>query len=212
MIIFTYDVLPNHSTQQYFNPIVNTNIPINIAKKLENPAVEIRYVTQRRQKPPHVNLLFDITLRNHHSLSRWFIIPSNLTMNFTPEKATPDGLEVFELKGSGRVVIGRVLGIDGFQALLLPAGAEIRIRNFPISFWGELPQVLSIDVITATRLSIGDQLAETRFGINPTSDPRADVREDKQAILSSRDFKNQELPVSMLEEQRFKLNVNLVSQ
>jgi hypothetical protein len=203
--------LPIHSTQRYFNPIVSTNIAINIAKKLENPAVEIKYVTQRRQKPPHVKLLFDITLRNHYSLSRWFIIPSNLTTNPMWEKTTADGLEVFELRGSGRSVIGRVLGTGGFQALLLPGGAEIRIRNFPISFWGELPQVLSINVVTATQLRIGNQLAETVFGISPTSDLRADVTEDKQAILSSRDFKNQ-LPVSMVEAQHFKLNVNLVSQ
>ncbi len=210
MIVLTPYVFPSHSTQQYILQIASTSIKIDIAKKLDNPAVEIKYVSQRRQKPPQVKLLFDITLRNHHSNPHWFILPSNLTLNSKPEKAVVEGLEVFELNGLGRVVIGHFLGSPAFQALLLPGGAEIKLHNFPISFWGELPQILSVDVVTATQLSIGDQLAETWFGINPTSDLRADVRNDKQAILSMRNFQNQELPVSMIEDQRIKLNINLV--
>ena len=41
------------------------------------------------------------------------------------EKGGVDTLEVFAPRGKGRVRIGRFLGTGGFQALLLPPGADI---------------------------------------------------------------------------------------
>ncbi|MBD2731797.1 hypothetical protein H6G96_37375 [Nostoc sp. FACHB-892] len=65
-------------------------------------------------------------------------------------------------------------------------------------------------MITTSALTIGSQTARAWFGRDPTSEKGADVTQQHLQILSSKytlDYR--ELPVSIVEERRFKLNVNL---
>src|SRR5436309_15143815 len=75
-------------------------------------------------------------------------------------KGGVDTLEVFAPRGQGRVIIGHFLGTGGFQALLLPPQAEVRLRLFPISYWGDPPDRLRIEVVIARTFSIGGERAE----------------------------------------------------
>ncbi|MEH1778720.1 MAG: hypothetical protein V7K67_23885 [Nostoc sp.] len=69
---------------------------------------------------------------------------------------------------------------------------------------------MPIEVVTATNLTIGSQTARAWFGRDPTSDKRVDVTQQQLQILSSKyTSDDRELPVSIVEERRFKLNVNL---
>jgi hypothetical protein len=178
------------------------------------PPVEIKFREMHFGKPPLVYLYFDVTLRNHRPEPRWFLLPNNL-----PESATGsvrggvNGVEVFAPHGEGRVVLGHFLGTGGFQALLLPSGAEVRLRLFPISFWGDLPARLQVEVVLAKRLRIGDEDAGAWFGVNPVSSIKADIAESPEhwtrSISSRSTPDNKEVATLIEEDRRIKLQVSL---
>lgn len=176
---------------------------------------KIKFRELRFGRPPLVYLYFDVVLRNQRAEPRWFLLPKSLSAETAPDasKGGVDGLEVFAPRGKGRVIVGRFLGTGGFQALLLSAGAEVRLRLFPISFWGDLPEVVQVDVITAKRLTIGGEEAESWFGVNPLSSARADVAEklDSQsaALRSRHSADNKEVAVVFEEDRRLTLRVPL---
>ncbi|MDT7603281.1 MAG: hypothetical protein QOF61_1278 [Acidobacteriota bacterium] len=166
-------------------------------------------------KPPLVELYFDVTLRNRRDEPRWFLLPSHLypqSASFAA-KGGVDHLQVFAPRGEGRVVIGHFLGTGGFQALLLAARAEVRLRRLRISFWGELPARLRVEVVTAKRLQIGDEDAESWFGVNPTSSAVADIAEDATNQMHSLRSKStpddREVPARFEQDSRFELDVSL---
>ncbi|AFZ22993.1 hypothetical protein Cylst_0668 [Cylindrospermum stagnale PCC 7417] len=186
------------------------NQEISMATQSALPPVEIKFISQRSQRPPLVSLFFDITLRNDQSEPRWFILPSKL--NLPPGKGV-DGVEVFHLGGKGRVIIGRFQGTGGFQILLLPPKAEVTLRGLPISFWGIPPKdSLSVDVIIADRLTIGNEPAEAWFSSDPTSDVRADVTfAQSERVTSKFTPDRHEVQVLMAGDLRMKLQVKLTS-
>ena len=148
------------------------------------PAAEIKFREMHFRKPPLVELIFDVVLRNDSKSPGWFLLPSR----FGPGQGSlgeggVDTLEVFAPRGKGRVRIGRFLGTGGFQALLLPPGAEIHLRRFPISYWGELPANLDIEIVIARRLTIGGETAKSRFGRNPMSSVTADISEEAESAM-----------------------------
>jgi hypothetical protein len=149
------------------------------------PAAEIKFCEMRFGVPPLAYLSFDVVLRNDRRSPRWFLLPSNLGPGHSPvgEKGGVDTLEVFAPRGKGRVIIGRFLGTGGFHALLLPPGAGIRLRHFPISYWGELPANLKIEIVIAWRLKIGGETAQSWFGRNPTSSRTADISEEAESPM-----------------------------
>jgi hypothetical protein len=181
----------------------------------QRPAAAIEFREARFRKPPLVDLYFDVVLRNKRAESRWFILPSNLgpESRATPAKGGVDGVEVFAPRGKGRVVIGHFLGTGGFYALLLPARSEVRLRLFPISFWGDLPDQLQIEVVMAKSFIIGAEKAETWFGASPASSPKADIMEDSlnhRRMLSSRHTPDhKEVSTSIEEDSRVAVLVSL---
>src|SRR2546430_4987465 len=128
-------------------------------------------------------------------------------------KGGVDTLEVFAPRGQGRVIIGHFLGTGGFQALLLPPHAKVRLRLFPISFWGDPPDRLRIEVVIAKTFSIGGESAEKWFGSQPMSSVKADITENARSI--SRMFRskhtpdNKEVATRIEEDRRFHLLVPL---
>jgi hypothetical protein len=175
------------------------------------PVVEITLVNKRYQRPPLVRLLVNVVLRNRASEARWFILPSHL--NLPPGKGV-DGVEVYHLKGRGKVVLGRFLGTDGFQALLLPANAEVTLRDLPMAYWGDLPkEAVVLEVAIAKQLIVGNEPMPIWFGGNPISDAQAEVSMAQQDKLSSRFTSDRrEVPVSIVAAQRIKVKVSLTGK
>ncbi|MDX6403029.1 MAG: hypothetical protein QOH70_484 [Blastocatellia bacterium] len=176
---------------------------------------EIKFREMRPRKPPLVELYFDVVLRNARAEPRWFLLPGNLGPGTQPlgGKGGVDTVEVFAPQGTGRVIVGHFLGTGGFQALLLPAHAHVRLRMFPISYWGDLPDHLQVEVVTAKRLTIGGEPAEAWFGLNPLCSARADIAESAlsqtRMIRSRHSQERKEVRVLSEEENRFKLEVSL---
>jgi len=180
-----------------------------------SPTAEMTFREMRLRKPPLVELYFDVVLHNDRTETLWVLLPSNLG----PEPASVgtkggvDGVEVFAPHGEGRVVIGHFLGTGGFQALLLPAHAEVRLRMFPISYWGEPPDHLDIEVVTAKRLTIGGEEARTWFKLNPTSSAKVDIAEDatnSMRMIRSRHTPNgKEVAILIEKAERFEVQVRL---
>ena len=182
------------------------------------PAAEITFQEMRYGKPPLLYLFFDVVLRNDQASPRWFLLPSNLGSGYGSigEKGGVDTLQVFTPRGNGQVIIGRFLGTGGFHALLLPPDAEVRLRRFPISFWGELPANLQIEIVIANQLTVGDETAQSWFGVKALSSARADIPEDaenvKRLVHSKRSRDNKEVLPVIEEDQRLHLSVSLESK
>jgi hypothetical protein len=166
-------------------------------------------------RPPLAYLSFDVMLRNDRRSPRWFLLPSKLGPGHAAigEKGGVDTLEVFAPRGKGRVIIGRFLGTGGFHALLLPPGAEVRLRHFPISYWGELPANLQIEIVIARRLTIGGETAESWFGRNPMSSVTADISEEAESSMrishTRRTPGNKEVAPVIEADRRFRIQVSL---
>ena len=179
------------------------------------PVAEMMFREMRYRKPPLVELYFDVVLRNGRGQSRWFLLPSHLGpgMASIGGKGGVDTLEVFAPHGRGRVIVGHFLGTGGFQALLLPAHARVRLRMFAISYWGDLPDDLQVEVATAKRLTIGGEDARTWFKVNPMSSTSADIAENptssNRMIHSRHTPDNREVTTHFEPDQRIKLQVSL---
>ena len=188
---------------------------VECLSQTSRPAAEIKFRELHFGKPPLVNLFFDVVLRNDRTEPRWFLLPGTLGSGAVSigDKGGVDTLEVFVPQGKGRVPLGHFLGTGGFNALLLPPGAGVRLRLFPISFWGELPDHLQIEVVVARRLMIGDEKAEAWFGVDPASDVKADIAESAETpariLLSRHAPGNKEVAVVIGEDRRLQLQVSL---
>jgi hypothetical protein len=195
-------------------PLQNMNLETAMKAPSSSPAVEIKFVEKRLERPPTASLLFDITLRNQDSRSRWFLLPSKINLLSKPVNGGVFAVEVFLLNGQGRVVIGRFLGTSGFQSLLLPPGAELKLRRVPIQLRGELTsESVPIEVKIGTNLTIGGEAAEDWFGMNPISDVRADVIEDQSQRVGGKQTTDlKALSVSIVEDSRIEIIVNTSSQ
>jgi hypothetical protein len=188
-----------------------------LAQKTQ-PGAEITYRNLRLRKPPLADLYFDVVLRNSRRQPRWFLLPGNL--NPEPQsvagKGGIDGVEVFAPHGKGRVIIGHFLGNGGFHAVLLRPGAEVRLRLFPISFWGDLPGQLQIEVVIAKSLTIGNEDASTWFRVDPLSSVKADIGEIStlatRMIRSRRTPDHREVAIHIEDDERIKLQVSLPTE
>jgi hypothetical protein len=185
------------------------------AAETSRPAAEIKFREMHYRKPPLVELIFDVVLRNDRAQPRWFLLPSHVYPDKPgiPIKGGVDTLEVFAPRGRGRVIIGRFLGTGGFQALLLPAHAEIHLRMFPISYWGDLPANLDVEIVIARRLTIGVETAESWFGKNPMSSVTADISEAAESAMrishTRRTPDNKEVAPTIEADRRFRIQVSL---
>jgi len=173
----------------------------------------MKFREMKFRKPPLVELYFDLVLRNDRSEPRWFLLPKSLSPEASSigAKGGVDGLEVFAPEGKGRVLIGRFLGTGGFQAILLPGGAEVRLRAFPVAFWGELPDDLPVEIVIAKQLTIGREGAGAWFGGNPISTSRADIAEgaDRPMRMSHSRYTpdKKEVAIKIEEDRRMLLHV-----
>lgn len=151
------------------------------------PAAEFAYTGVLRLRPPMSRLLFDVRLRNTRPEARWFLLPYGVSR---PTRPKLDVVETYVLGGTGRLVVGHLGGLDGMYAVLLPAGADVRLRRLPLLALDEPPEQVSLDIAIAPTLLIGDQPAADWFGMDPLGDARADVDafplRDQGAVKSAR--------------------------
>jgi hypothetical protein len=154
--------------------------------------VEARLVEQVRRRPPKSDLVLDVLVENPEEAARWCILPAVLPV---PEEGGIFGVEVSLLGGEGRVLVGRLLGRRAAHALLLPAGARIRLRQLVVGIWGELEPPLRLDVALATRALLGDEDLLAWFPSDPLCDVEADVGApvDLLAARSAEGLKEQPL-------------------
>lgn len=195
--------------------LFTTTIGVNAKVIRSRPAAEISFREMRFRTPPLVELYFDVVLRNDRPQPRWFLLPNNLGAKSGSDfaKGGVDGVEVFAPAGKGRVVFGHFLGTGGFHALLLPARAEVRLRLFPISFWGDLPDQVQVRVVIAKRVTIGEEKLEAWFGTDPLSSARADITEgalsQNRMVRSRHTPDHKELGTLIEEESRVELQIPL---
>ena len=166
-----------------FQPQVDPGLFVRNIRQISRlvlPAAEVKFVDMRFGKPPLVYLTFDVRLRNDDESPRWFLIPSNLGAGHEPigGKGGIDALETISLSGKGRVTIGRFLGTGGFNAILLSPHADVRLRRFPISYWGELPESLPLEIVISNSVVVGNDSAESWFGEDSSSSREVDIPSD----------------------------------
>ncbi len=157
----------------------------DVQGSLDKSPADVKFVDLRPGRPPLAYLTFDVRLRNDSGSSRWFLLPSNIGSGHEPigGKGGVDALEAFLLLRTGRVTLGHFLGTGGFNALLLPAHADIRLRRFAISYWGELPDSVPIEIVIAKSLTIGSESAESWFESSPLSSKNADILTDADRAM-----------------------------
>jgi hypothetical protein len=179
------------------------------------PPAEMMFREMHPAKPPLVELYFDVVLRNDRSEPRWFLLPSNLGPGPASigAKGGVDGVEVFASRGKASVIVGHFLGRGGFYALVLPARSRVHLRSFPISYWGDLPEHLQVELVVAKRLAIGGEPAESWLGVNPMRRARADIAESPlnqyRMLRSKHTPDNKEVPTTIEEDGRFEVSVPL---
>ena len=169
--------------------------------------IELHLAGRQPAHPPFATLLLDVTLRNEAAAARWFLLPDL----FEPATRRIGGgvyaLECYAFAGSGRVILGRILGVGGAQALLLPPGADVLIRNLAIKHVAAAePQAM--ELATAAELLIGDEPASAWFGRDPTCDARAEVDAGQRRMLGSRHSEDLvSVPLALVDAQRLSVSI-----
>jgi hypothetical protein len=140
------------------------------------PPLSFACTGYRRWRPPKVELRFDVIARNDTPVPRWAIVPDALPRGLDAAASTRVySIDLYELAGTGRVVVAHFIGDHGFFALLVPGSAELRLIGMPISYWGELPGSIEIESTTATALLVDGHPVEGRLGLDPASEPGAEA-------------------------------------
>lgn len=186
-----------HDPEEQAMPL-STSIPV--AASLQGKLLE---------RPPRVRLLLDVRMRNDAPGSRWFIFPMRLG-NEPSQAREIVGASTQWLGPDRQVSIGEFTGVPGFQAMLLPAGGEIRVRGLPVT--GQDPDldagVITLEVLIARDLTIGGEPASAWFGGDPTCAVKADVQWSNDQVRSNRDNPGfQGVPASFIEERRLAIPV-----
>ncbi|HMQ33656.1 MAG TPA: hypothetical protein PKD53_23190 [Chloroflexaceae bacterium] len=147
--------------------------------------VELTLAGRQPAHPPFATLLLDARLANEGAAARWFLLPN---LHEPATRSIGGGVfaaECYALAGSGRAVLCLLLGVGGAQALLLPPGGELLVRNLAVKHVsGAEPEAL--ELATAADLLFGDEPAGAWLGLDPTCDPRAEVDAAERRMLGSR--------------------------
>ena len=177
-------------------------------QKPAQPIVEMQYCGVRMGRPPLKYLSFNVTMRNPADKPQWFLFPRALYEKAPAPQSQSgvDGAEIFSVMPGHSVTVAQFMGsirlqpesAGGVQALLLPAGAVITVRDFGISFWGDNFSSLPIQVVLADQVKIGNVPAERWAGIKLLSHRSADVSSKKISMVRSKFTpRRNELPVTI---------------
>lgn len=182
----------------------------SIAAGQQNPpqaAVEMQYCGVRPGRPPLKYLSFNVTMRNQTKKAQWFLFP-RAVYEKAPGPAPQSGINGAEIFSTSdhKVTVAHFMGsirlqpesAGGFQALLLPRGAVITIRDFGISFWGDNFSPLPLHVVIADQVMIGSVPADRWVEPGLLSARSADVSTREIGMVRSKfTQRDNELPVTI---------------
>jgi len=139
-------------------------------------SAQFTFIAQRRERPPMSTLELDVSLRNPGPTPRWFLLSASVAKGQRPMATSSFGASVWELVGTGHVVVARFDGAAPFYAVQLPAGAEVELRRLQVRLAGELPaNPLPLEVITADGFTLGGDAPLAWTKTAATSEARADA-------------------------------------
>lgn len=152
--------------------------------------LSVRFAELRRRRPPRSELRFDVTLRREEVGPRWACLPTVLRAGSSPPaRRTGHTVDLYELRGTGRVAVARFLGEDGFATLLIPGGADLTLTGFPVEFWGEPPAQVDFELVTAGALLLDGRPLEDQVALDLLCDREAAVDAtplaDQRAVVES---------------------------
>jgi len=170
----------------------------------------MQYCGMRPGKPPLKFLSFNVTVRNLADKPQWFLFPRALYEKAAapPERSGVEGVEIFSKLPEHSVSVAQFMGsirlqpesAGGFQALFLPPGAVISIRDFSIRFWGDNFAPLPLHIVIATQVSLGKTPADRWAGpgVKLLSQKTAEVSTRQITMVRSKFARRRtELPVAI---------------
>jgi hypothetical protein len=171
--------------------------------------VNLQFLRFGLRPPPFIDLLLQAEIENSEAYPLWVVFPYYIEPSSQFGKFYASAVEIFELPGKGTLRIARFMGDGSFQTMCLFPGAHVRIHEFPITLVGEPPKSeITIPVILARRLHIGEQPAEKWFPVEMISSLEADVTEEPGAIVASQDTPRAE-PILVTPSNVQRMNVNI---
>lgn len=173
--------------------------------------INLQFLGFGLRPPPFIDLLFQADIENISASPVWFLFPLYLDQPAQFGRFLASAVEIFELPGKGQLRIARFLGDCSFQAMRLSPSARVRIHDLPITLIGEPPKTeITVPVILAGNLSIGDQRAEDWFQLDLTSSREAEVTEEPGAIVASQDTPGAKpVPVTLSDERTMRFSIPL---
>lgn len=156
----------------------------------ESPALEIAYCGEQPQKPPLKKLLFNVTLHNRSDHARWFLLPRALYEQPVALKHSIDSVVLHTAAPPSRLILADFAGsvqlqpesAGGFQALFLPAGANVTVRNLAVEFWGEPDKPLPVRLVMTDNFTVAGSPAAQWVGSQVLSGSTADVDAEEMSL------------------------------
>ena len=150
-------------------------------------SIHFKSTAIRLKRPPLARVLFDVHVQNASDTSRWFLIRDQLDASWQLESTTANGIEAFELRGEGRVVLAHFDGNHNFLAVLLPGRGIIVLHGLALSLWNTTnSSVATARVVIADELTIDKQSVSDWLGLDLKSDIRATVSTGNAKALAER--------------------------
>jgi hypothetical protein len=173
----------------------------------QHSAITLRYDDLGSGHPSGLWLLFDVELRNGDDEPRWFVLPRHVHAGEPGGPEPPDAppfsviaVEVWRLNARTSIPLVHFVGSEGFQALLLPACATLRVRRLPIVWFGPVPDgVAAFRCAIADDIQIEDESVAAWLGADVTAPAAADADYDERDLIASRKSSTgKEQPVTLI--------------
>lgn len=153
---------------------------------MSEAAVEALALGIERERPPFATLRLDLRLRNHGPEARWFLLPAKLGEPPLPAPAGVFGVDPLAVEGRGRAVVAAFRGPRGFQALLLPPHADVRLRGFPLRVVGGAPdEPFELEFALASSLLVDGVPPADWVGADPVAAADVDATYENASRLRS---------------------------
>jgi hypothetical protein len=154
----------------------------------QRPEITLRYDDLGSGHPSALWLLFDVELKNGDDRPRWFILPAHVRVD---EPDAPPfsvfGADVWRLNARVSLPYVRFIGSEGFQAVLLPASAAVRIHHVPVVWFGPAPAgTVTIRCAIVDDIEIEGESATVWLGADVTAPAAADADYDERDLVHSR--------------------------
>jgi hypothetical protein len=175
------------------------------------PVMEIAYCGERPQKPPLKALFFNVTLHNRSDHARWFLLPRSLYEKPVVLTNSINAVEVYSAAPPSRFVLADFIGTlqlqpesaGGFQGMLLPAGANVTVRNLSVELWGEPDKPVPVRLVMTDNLTVAGSPAGQWIGVPVLSGVTTDVDVEEISRSASQSRILVDVPVALTAAEEF---------